>query len=94
MNQIQIISDPEELQQYFDIALDKALKRYTGFKVGEVNPEAEKPVNTKDICEFLDVTEPTLIRWRNKGKIPFLQIGSRILYQKSAVLKALKNQEQ
>lgn len=51
----------------------------------------EQPVNTKEICSFLDVTEPTLIRWRKKGKIPFLQVGSRILYQKSAVIKALES---
>ena len=50
---------------------------------------SEQPVNTKDLCYFLNITEPTLIRWRKKGKIPFMKIGSRILYQKSEVLDAL-----
>jgi excisionase family DNA binding protein len=54
---------------------------------------AEDPVNTKALCTFLNITEPTLIRWRKKGKIPFLQIGSRILYQKSAVISALENRK-
>jgi len=49
------------------------------------------PISTKELCNFLNITEPTLIRWRKKGKIPFLQIGSRILYQKSAVLSALEH---
>lgn len=55
--------------------------------------ENEQPINQQEICRFLDITEPTLIRWRKKGKIPFLKIGSRILYQKSAVLAALENKK-
>lgn len=50
----------------------------------------EKPVSTKEICEFLSITEPTLIRWRNRGKIPFLKIGTNIRYDKAAVLKAIE----
>jgi excisionase family DNA binding protein len=50
----------------------------------------EKPVSTKEICDFLSITEPTLIRWRNKGKIPFLKIGTNIRYDKAAVLKAIE----
>jgi excisionase family DNA binding protein len=53
----------------------------------------EQPISTKELISFLDITEPTLIRWKKKGKIPFLQIGSRILYQKSAVLAALENKK-
>jgi hypothetical protein len=53
----------------------------------------EQPINTKELINFLDITEPTLIRWRKKGKIPFLKIGSRILYQKGAVLAALENKK-
>jgi len=55
--------------------------------------QSEQPINTKELISFLDITEPTLIRWRKKGKIPFLKIGSRILYQKSAVLAAIENKK-
>ena len=55
--------------------------------------ENEQPISTKELLNFLDITEPTLIRWRKKGKIPFLRIGSRILYQKSAVLAAIANKK-
>ena len=50
----------------------------------------EQPVNTKELCAFLGVTEPTIIRWRKKGKIPFLQIGSSIRFNLSAVVSALE----
>jgi excisionase family DNA binding protein len=50
----------------------------------------EQPVTTKQLCEFLGVTEPTIIRWRNKGKIPFMRIGSSIRFNLSAVVSALE----
>jgi len=53
----------------------------------------EQPINTKELCSFLGITTPTAIRWRKKGKLPFLQIGSRILYQKEKVLAALENKK-
>lgn len=56
-------------------------------------PQNEQPINAKELINFLDITEPTLIRWRKKGKIPFLQIGSRILYQKGKVIEALENKK-
>jgi hypothetical protein len=55
--------------------------------------ENEQPVTTKQLISFLGITEPTLIRWRIKKLIPHLKIGSRILYQKSAVLAALENKK-
>jgi len=73
----------QELETYFENhSLNSASK-----------PQNEQPINTKELISFLDITEPTLIRWRKKGKIPFLKIGSRILYQKSAVLAALENKK-
>ncbi len=54
-------------------------------------PQAiEKPINTKELCEFLNITEPTIIRWKKKGKIPFLQVGNSIRFDKGAVIKALE----
>jgi excisionase family DNA binding protein len=46
--------------------------------------------NQQKACEILQITEPTIIRWRNKGKIPFIQIGSSIRYDMNEVVKTLK----
>jgi excisionase family DNA binding protein len=54
----------------------------------------ESPVvltNQRGLCEFLSLSEPTIIRWRNKGKIPFLKVGSAIRYDLNAVAKALES---
>ena len=53
----------------------------------------EQPINQQALCQFLGITEPTVIRYRKKGKIPFLQIGNRILYQKDKVISALENKK-
>jgi len=80
-----------EVRQLFRQELETYFENRTKILPGTI--ENEQPINTKELCNFLDITEPTLIRWRNKGKIPFLKIGSRILYQKGAVLAALENKK-
>ena len=53
----------------------------------------DKPVTTKELCQFLSISEPTCIRWRQKGKIPFMQFGGSIRYDKAAVLAAIENKK-
>ena len=53
----------------------------------------EKPVTTKQLCSFLGVTEPTVLRWRQKGRIPFFMIGSAVRFNLSEVIEALKKQK-
>ena len=50
----------------------------------------EKPITTEELCEFLGLSRPTIIRMKKKGKIPFLQIGASIRFDKITVLKALE----
>jgi excisionase family DNA binding protein len=80
-----------EVRQLFRQELETYFENHTLNSASK--SQNEQPINTKELINFLDITEPTLIRWRKKGKIPFLQVGSRILYQKSAVLAALENKK-
>ena len=87
MYQTVLISLPiEELQVLITDCIARCLKENTGPSNSD-----ETPITTKELCAFLGITEPTVIRWRKKGKIPYLQVGSRILYQKAAVITALGN---
>jgi excisionase family DNA binding protein len=55
------------------------------------NPTPQPDIMTgEELCKKLDVTIQTLIRWRHKGKIPYLQIGSSIRYDFNKVLDALE----
>lgn len=47
-------------------------------------------ISAKVLCQRLDISEPTLISWRKKKKIPFMKVGSRgFRYDWEAVCKAL-----
>jgi excisionase family DNA binding protein len=88
LDQIQIISTPGALQELIDSSVRSAFERLNTTSI--IPLKNEQPVTTKQLCEFLGVTEPTIIRWRKKGKIPFLQIGSSIRFNLSAVVSALE----
>jgi hypothetical protein len=49
----------------------------------------EKLITTQTLMKILDLSEPTIIRYRQKGKIPYIQIGSAIRYDLGKVLEAL-----
>jgi excisionase family DNA binding protein len=83
----------------FEFPIDEIVERFREVVKQElltltVNSESnEPPINTKELCEFLDITEPTCIRWRKKGKIPFFTIGSAIRYDKNEVMEALRKKQ-
>lgn len=61
-----------------------------GFPQPSVLPSNDKPITQAELCKFLGVTEPTILRWRKKGKIPFFRIGSAVRFNLHEVIKALE----
>lgn len=49
-----------------------------------------KPLTTKELCEHLRVSEPTIIRWRKKKVIPYFTIGTAVRYHLNEVIAALE----
>lgn len=49
-----------------------------------------KIVTTKELCEYLRVNETTIIRWKQKGKIPYFNIGTAVRFNLNLVLAALE----
>lgn len=80
----------EELVQRFREVIKEELAAKGNTALNDTNNE--KPITTKELCSFLDLSEPTIIRWRAKGKIPFFQIGSAVRYNKNEVLEALRKE--
>lgn len=48
-------------------------------------------LETEEAAKILAVSERTLLRMRNQGKIPFSKIGSRIIYPIEEVKRYLSN---
>ncbi|MBC7616635.1 MAG: helix-turn-helix domain-containing protein [Pedobacter sp.] len=84
--QIQIISTYDEMQSAFNQMFTEAVKSLPAKEV----TQAPHIVNGNTLTSELGVTIQTIIRWRNKNKIPFLKIGSSIRYDLNAVIKALE----
>ena len=67
-----------ELDMLLDI-IQKTLKNRTSHLNGE------KFLSNRDVCRMLHISSRTLQGWRDKGKIPFIQIKGKILYKESDI---------
>ena len=52
-----------------------------------------KPLTTKELCEEFSISQPTVIRWRKKGQIPYMRIGGSVRYDREAVRVAIENKK-
>lgn len=65
-----------DLPQMMELLTEQVFK--LNEKVDKLNAsklEYEAPINTKELCKRLQITEQTAIAWRKKGKIPFMQLN-------------------
>ena len=79
----------------FGDAINLLLDRFDALeaKVSQREPLSvkEKPINTKELCEYFGISEPTVIRMKKKGQIPwFSPGGTSVRYYLSQVIKALE----
>ena len=54
----------------------------------------ERYLTDKELSERLKVSQRVLYEYRNSGKIPYYQIGAKILYKESDVEKMLESHYQ
>ena len=58
----------------------------------ELNKKAGKTImNSREVCEFLNISSSTLNKWKAENKIPYKRLGKRIFFNKQEVLAALKD---
>lgn len=79
-----VVLIPLPLSQFFLQIEETVIKCLAAKKAVE-----DQQLNTEQICDLLNVSDVTLLKWRKAGKIPFIQIDRKILYNKAEVLKAL-----
>jgi hypothetical protein len=89
MQQI-IVTTPEALEAIIHGAFKSFMEQFPG---NTVAPSSAEIIDEDTLCTRLNITHPTAGRWRKKGKIPFLQIGSSIRYNWATVLTALENRK-
>ncbi|HMR19019.1 MAG TPA: hypothetical protein PKA53_06945 [Sphingobacterium sp.] len=85
---LQLITTSEELQQTIDQAVHTAFQKLIIAKtVSQVDTEI---IDGKTLMQRLDISEPTLQRWRDKKRIPYIQEDSIIRYNWPKVLESLE----
>lgn len=52
--------------------------------------EQDELLTRKQACQLLGISLPTLSKYVRSGKLPYLRIGKKILFDKVALLKACK----
>lgn len=80
------------MQNPFDVINDKLDKLESRFSETNIATPFQpvEIIGRKELCNRLDITEPTVIRWENKGKIPCFRIGSNVRYNWQTVINALE----
>jgi predicted DNA-binding transcriptional regulator AlpA len=80
-----IVTTRDQLSELVNEAVYKALSGMQ--RTPEKRPEI---IDRDELCRRLNITEPTVIRWEKKGKIPRMEIGSAVRYDWNKVLAALE----
>lgn len=53
----------------------------------------EKYLTNREVCQLLRISSRTLQNWRNTGKIPFIRLKGKILYEQTKVSLLLNRTE-
>lgn len=69
--------------------IENSIEKFLTSKNSEVKTNS-KPLSQKELAEFLGLSDQTVTRWRNKGRIPFIKIGPTIRYNLDEVMKTLE----
>jgi len=54
--------------------------------------DSKKLYSMKELAEFLECSVPTAQKIKNSGKIPFYQIGRKVMFDKDEVLNATRTE--
>lgn len=69
------------------------LKEYTQFILKHFKPvlNGEIYLSGKEVCDLLHITTRTLQQYRDDSLLPYIQLGGKIIYKQSDILKVLED---
>jgi hypothetical protein len=86
-----IVTTSQALEAIINRVFDARLPQLSSTSI--INNSPAEIIDDATLCKRLNITPPTSSRYRKKGKIPYLQIGSAIRYNWPQVVKALENKK-
>lgn len=82
----------QQFEFYFRNIIREELSRFIP-PAQTIAVKKDRPITTKELCEHLGVTEPTVRRWKKKGAIPYFTIGSAVRFHLSDVIASLEKKK-
>lgn len=79
----EIIAHQEMIAQLRN-RIEEILKNYRPVMNGEIYMSGE------DVCKLLHISKRTLQQYRDDNILPYIQIGGKIIYTESDIMKALE----
>ncbi len=79
----------ESLSEIIERSVYKALEGKQATGADQKTTQCEI-IDRAELCKRLSITEPTVIRWEKKGKIPCLHLGKSVRYKWEEVITALE----
>ena len=70
--------------------MKEAIEEIQGNTTKKETNEEDDFLTQREAAKFLNVSLPTIIKWKQKEKIPYYQQGRTILFKKSELLDAMR----
>lgn len=71
--------------------LESIQAEIAALKQVQSDPKIEKFLNSKQVCELLQISPPTRIQLAKTGRLIPMRVGRKLLYSERSVHEALKN---
>lgn len=80
-----IVTTKEELAALIEHTIESKIQSLVGLGA----EQRKEIISQEELAKRLGVTVPTIVKYRSKGKIPFIVLGDRILYEFNEVITKL-----
>ena len=90
MNKL-IMKEDEDILSFFR-TLDHMVERLDGLSRNyRPRLNGERFLSDRELSERLKISRRTLQEYRNEGKLPYIQLGGKVLYKESDIERMLQN---
>jgi len=83
-NEAEEIIEQQEMIKQLRYRIEEILKNYRPVINGEIYLSGE------DVCKLLHISKRTLQQYRDDNILPYIQIGGKIIYKETDLLKILE----
>ena len=89
-NQIQYVIGKDDLKEVLREIIDERISFFME-KMNDANRD-EELVTSKKVMELLEISKPTLSRWKKRGYLVPVRIGGNDRYRMSDIKKIMKGE--